>query len=612
MHVLTAADFEGERNLVSVRDLVFRGSIRTRQRLESERADCTPYDLLWAEMTNSPSFDGQVSGIGEEFSRVSRNAPEQWAGVHDAALSATNFINNGLMRASLASSDFQLSDLKTDPAGVTVYLTIPSRDKEEDFRWLRVMVSLVTTEMERLGPSETGRHPVLVFLDEFATLQKMERIESGIAELAKYGVKLIVIVQNLGQLKTVYNDSWETFLSNCGTKVFFGIDDPFTSEHVSSLIGETELVRVAAARTEGISLGQSVTHSLGESRTDQQSAGKSRSESFKRGVLNLRDTAGFFRRLSGNATATDSSERSSSQSRSIEASRAEAVSVGRERSNTLTEHIHQRRLVTPDEVRRFFARVTDDSNPLYPGVEVVLVSDGSNPALVRRTNYFDDARFVGTFVPPSHHRQQAPFVEVNVGIAGLEKVKLLSGWILPGHGLALPDARWLVSDGQAIKRGEPILEIASGVGGPQTIQLRSPISGVRLMAHAIGDQPNQAKWLAVLLCKETQADIDIVAENNKLLLESCGQALRVAHGIRWRHMAAAGAKSVCALLFLAGVVAAGTWMAALASFGLFVALGVWTARSLRAWSLMGGVIAQSLADRDGRFVADGPYRHDPT
>ena len=55
------------------------------------------------------------------------------------------------------------------------------------------------------------------------------------------GSKLFFVLQSLEQLKAVYKDNWETFLANSGLKVFFNLEDNFSRDYVSKLIGETEV-----------------------------------------------------------------------------------------------------------------------------------------------------------------------------------------------------------------------------------------------------------------------------------------------------------------------------------------------------------------------------------
>ena len=161
------------------------------------------------------------------------------------------------MRRVLAKSDFKLSELKTRPEGMTLYLSLPQRYMDTHYRWLRMMVALTTTEMEiTRGQPATG-HPVLMVLDEFAGLKRMTAIENAVAQIAGFGVKLFFVLQSLEQLKVIYKDNWETFLANAGLKMFFSIDDHFTRDYVSKLAGETEMIRELRSSNESQSENQS-------------------------------------------------------------------------------------------------------------------------------------------------------------------------------------------------------------------------------------------------------------------------------------------------------------------------------------------------------------------
>src|SRR3984893_4513153 len=110
------------------------------------------------------------------------------------------------------------------------------------YRWLRMMIALTVTEMEKVRGQPVTGYPVLMVLDEFASLKRMEVIENAVAQVARYGVKLFFVLQSLEQLKAVYKDNWETFLANSGLKIFFNIEDHFSREHISRLIGEREVI----------------------------------------------------------------------------------------------------------------------------------------------------------------------------------------------------------------------------------------------------------------------------------------------------------------------------------------------------------------------------------
>ncbi len=405
LHVLTSPGFEGRRSLVTVRELAQLGDIQRRDKFrETESAESpSGFDFLWATMESNSACEGHVAGIGEEMREMAQSAHDgQWLAVKDAAIAATAFINNPDMKACLSTSDFSLADLKSAPEGVSLFLVIPSRYMTEDYRWLRLMVTLITTELEAIpGPPRSG-HPVLVVLDEFAALKRMESLEHGIAQIAKYGVKFLIVIQNLAQLQATYGESWEVFLSNCGVRMFFGVDDRFTREYVSELVGVTEINRTTETRSEGVSSQLNVTETTGESTSEQQSSGRSRSDSHDWLPL-LRDSAGLFRKLLGSATASNTREQSTTTGQSSETGRSRSRTEGRESSRAETDQYHERPLVRPDEVGRYFSRLENPAEPCYPGLAVVLISDGSDPGCVRRVNYFEDSEFANKYAAHPNH-----------------------------------------------------------------------------------------------------------------------------------------------------------------------------------------------------------------
>ena len=169
----------------------------------------------------------------------------------------TAFLVGESMRSVLSGSDFRLEDLKSDR--VTIYLCLPATRLATHGRWLRLFVSLAMEAMERTGPVEDGKPRVLFCLDEFATLNRMESVESAAGQIAGFGVKLWPIVQDLTQLQRDYREAWETFMGNAGLLTFFGNTDLTTTKHIAERLGEVEVIRTTenTARQTQSSAGRS-------------------------------------------------------------------------------------------------------------------------------------------------------------------------------------------------------------------------------------------------------------------------------------------------------------------------------------------------------------------
>lgn len=426
LHVLTDPMFEGRRNLLTVRELIARGDhegVRILREELGERNPASAQALLWQGVCQNNAFGGKVAAVGENMASMIIHSSKQYESVLQVANRNTEFLDSPGMESVLCGSDFKLSDLKTDANGVSVFLSLPQRYMGEHFRWLRMMISLIITEMEAVPGQPTSGHRVLMCLDEFAGLKRMEVIESAVAQIAGYGLKLFFALQSLEQLKSIYKDNWETFLSNAGLKVFFGLEDHFSREYVSKLAGDTELLRELASNSASRSV--QVSHTSGTTSStnwgSQDSSGVSSSDNWKSMPFFLRNTAGVIAMLTGERQASKSTtfNTSTSSGGSDGSSDSQGTTTGSTSSEGRNQTLHKRPLITPDEVGRYFGRIDNEHDPIYPGLGLVLIT-GKNPSPVQRSNYFDDHTFSDKYAEhPDHAGKRKQRQEVDLIPRGL-------------------------------------------------------------------------------------------------------------------------------------------------------------------------------------------------
>src|SRR4029077_19123631 len=159
------------------------------------------------------------------------------------------------MREVCGGHDFDLADLKRNPAGITIYLCLPASRMGLCNRWLRIFVNQLLDAMEREKTEPAA--PVLVCLDEFPVLKDMSQLEDAAGQIASFGVKLWVMLQDWGQGKALYGERWETFAGNAGILQFFGNNDLATTEYISRRLGRTRVEgsRVSEAAADEGDLG---------------------------------------------------------------------------------------------------------------------------------------------------------------------------------------------------------------------------------------------------------------------------------------------------------------------------------------------------------------------
>jgi Type IV secretory system Conjugative DNA transfer len=89
------------------------------------------FDLLWQCMKRSNAYSGLVAGIGEQFVSM---ADRTRSSILGTAKASPEFMADPPMQRLLEVSDFDLAALKTDPRGLTLYLTLPQRYMSTHYR----------------------------------------------------------------------------------------------------------------------------------------------------------------------------------------------------------------------------------------------------------------------------------------------------------------------------------------------------------------------------------------------------------------------------------------------------------------------------------------------
>ncbi len=188
---------------------------------------------LLADM--SVSADVVVRAIANEIVSVYNRSEKTFASILSNAQDFTDFLKSPSLQKSLKSSNFDINSLSN--GSTTLYVVIPPTHLSSHAQWLRLVV---TTSMRAVVRNRNKR--VLYILDEFATLGYLPEIETALSTYAGYNISVWAIMQDLGQLKKNYGDSWETFISNTAVRQFFGISDAFSADYLSKMFGETTYV----------------------------------------------------------------------------------------------------------------------------------------------------------------------------------------------------------------------------------------------------------------------------------------------------------------------------------------------------------------------------------
>ena len=87
--------------------------------------------------------------------------------------------------------------------------------------------------------------PTFFILDEFANIGQIPDFDKKISTSRSRGISFSVILQNLDQLKGIYEKSYETIIGNCDTHVFLGSNSYATVEYFSKELGEKTITHMS-------------------------------------------------------------------------------------------------------------------------------------------------------------------------------------------------------------------------------------------------------------------------------------------------------------------------------------------------------------------------------
>ncbi len=144
--------------------------------------------------------------------------------------------DNPLIAAVTARSDFDIRELRRKR--MSIYIGPAPSDLTSYRSLIRLLVQQIYDSMTREMPAK-GDHHVLVMLDEFRQLQRMDAIVEQIPLSAGYGFRMAAILQNISQLDEIYGRAArESIVANCALKLFVGVDDLATANYVSDQLGQ--------------------------------------------------------------------------------------------------------------------------------------------------------------------------------------------------------------------------------------------------------------------------------------------------------------------------------------------------------------------------------------
>jgi len=188
------------------------------------------------DMKQNPAYDGYVqSGANEIWSLAKTETT--WGNVLSVAQNGTTIFESSKLRESLLKSEFDPYELPNGDC--TVYIVIPEQYQISHSAWLRMVVGLC---LKAVNAKPNKR--VNFLLDEAGILGKMESIPQNYAFGPGQNIVMWAYFQSLSQVKQIYGEAgMESLVSTTDHLIAFNVQDQFTREYISKLLGDTTRTR---------------------------------------------------------------------------------------------------------------------------------------------------------------------------------------------------------------------------------------------------------------------------------------------------------------------------------------------------------------------------------
>lgn len=164
------------------------------------------------------------------------------SGVLSTAMSFLGLYRDPVVAQVTRRCDWRIAQLVESDDPVTLYLVVPPSDINRTKPLIRLILNQIGRRLTEDLHGQTRHHRLLLMLDEFPALGRLDFFESALAFMAGYGIKSFLIAQSLNQIEKAYGPN-NSILDNCHVRVSFATNDERTAKRVSDALGTATEMR---------------------------------------------------------------------------------------------------------------------------------------------------------------------------------------------------------------------------------------------------------------------------------------------------------------------------------------------------------------------------------
>ncbi|OGB57268.1 MAG: conjugal transfer protein TraG [Burkholderiales bacterium RIFOXYD12_FULL_59_19] len=204
-----------------------------------------PFEItLHRMMTTRHLGDVTHPVVASAAREVLNKSDNERSGVLSTAMSFLGLYRDPTVAEVTSRCDWRIADLISAEHPVSLYLVVPPSDISRTKPLIRLILNQIGRRLtESLDGSDgiARKHKLLLMLDEFPALGRLDFFESALAFMAGYGLRAFLIAQSLNQIDKAYGQN-HSILDNCHVRIAFATNDERTAKRISEALGTaTEL-----------------------------------------------------------------------------------------------------------------------------------------------------------------------------------------------------------------------------------------------------------------------------------------------------------------------------------------------------------------------------------
>ncbi|MCR9060602.1 MAG: conjugal transfer protein TraG [Rhodobacteraceae bacterium] len=169
-------------------------------------------------------------------------ADNERSGVLSTAMSFLGLYRGPVVAHVTRQCDWHILDLIERDRPTSLYLVVPPSDISRTKPLIRRVLNQIGRCLTEDLQAKSRRQRLLLMLDEFPALGRLDFFESALAFMAGYGMKAFLIAQSLNQIERAYGPN-NAILDNCHVRVSFATNDERTAKRVSDALGTATEMR---------------------------------------------------------------------------------------------------------------------------------------------------------------------------------------------------------------------------------------------------------------------------------------------------------------------------------------------------------------------------------